>query len=520
MKKGYIRYDRKENFMRYLIASIIGAVIGYTTNWLAIKMLFRPYKEKVLFGFKIPFTPGVIPKEKDRIANSVGETIGKHLLTRETIVSALCSDKVKVHLKRWIKSRYTESKLRDASLEEKLKSSFEYNYEKIINKIENIAAYFIIRNMRSVEFREYISGIILDYINDLLEADPKTLLQQKQFLDFKEAAIENIGKYLSSQEFSEYAQSYLAKYIEEFTSCDKTIEEVVPDFLTDTIKGHIYNSRGYICNLIKGMLEEPHFEYKMKEIIVKIIDTKVNRFMALFINKDIMYEKIHISLKEYLSEDDSQRGIAKLINKMIDKILKNKLEDIIGNFKEEEKAEAVLLGSAFISENILNIELVKELSDHIEKKIFEYHCYKEIIVVFDEHYSEKLQWCVKKIVGNIVSGEAFEEKVHNFAKISLEYFLKQPLSVIINFEDTILTDVISSSAGDMFDRFIQREAAELIELLNIPRIVEDKINAFELEEVEKIILDVSRKELSSITWLGAILGAILGLLSPVLASLY
>ncbi len=48
----------------YIIGALIGAVIGYITNWLAIKMLFRPREAKYIFGMKLPFTPGLIPKEK------------------------------------------------------------------------------------------------------------------------------------------------------------------------------------------------------------------------------------------------------------------------------------------------------------------------------------------------------------------------------------------------------------------------------------------------------------------------
>ena len=50
--------------MKLIIPIIVGAIIGYFTNWLAIKMLFRPHYEKKIFGIKIPFTPGLIPKEK------------------------------------------------------------------------------------------------------------------------------------------------------------------------------------------------------------------------------------------------------------------------------------------------------------------------------------------------------------------------------------------------------------------------------------------------------------------------
>ena len=48
--------------LKMLSAPLLGALIGYITNWLAVKMLFRPREAKYLFGHRIPFTPGVIPK--------------------------------------------------------------------------------------------------------------------------------------------------------------------------------------------------------------------------------------------------------------------------------------------------------------------------------------------------------------------------------------------------------------------------------------------------------------------------
>ena len=51
----------------YFIAPLLGGLIGYITNDIAIRMLFRPHKAKYLFGIHIPFTPGIIPKEKGRI---------------------------------------------------------------------------------------------------------------------------------------------------------------------------------------------------------------------------------------------------------------------------------------------------------------------------------------------------------------------------------------------------------------------------------------------------------------------
>ena len=72
----------------------------------------------------------------------------------------------------------------------------------------------------------------------------------------------------------------------------------------------------------------------------------------------------------------------------------------------------------------------------------------------------------------------------------------------------------------IFDRFAREELPQIIEVFHISKIVEDKINSFEVDFVEDLILQIARKELMAITWLGAALGGIMGLLSPLLQMLY
>lgn len=78
----------------YLIGPAVGAVIGYITNDIAIRMLFRPHEAKYFMGFHIPFTPGIIPKEKSRIAASIGKAVSENLMNREVLEKSLLSDEM------------------------------------------------------------------------------------------------------------------------------------------------------------------------------------------------------------------------------------------------------------------------------------------------------------------------------------------------------------------------------------------------------------------------------------------
>jgi len=74
------------NFITILILTIVGGLIGWITNILAIKLMFRPIKP-----IKIPILNieilGLIPKRKNEIASNIGEVISNELLSIDDILN-------------------------------------------------------------------------------------------------------------------------------------------------------------------------------------------------------------------------------------------------------------------------------------------------------------------------------------------------------------------------------------------------------------------------------------------------
>jgi len=78
--------------LRIIAGPVIGALIGYLTNFIAVKMLFYPRKEIRLFGRRLPLTPGAIPRGRARLATSIGAVVQNNLLTREAVETRLLSE--------------------------------------------------------------------------------------------------------------------------------------------------------------------------------------------------------------------------------------------------------------------------------------------------------------------------------------------------------------------------------------------------------------------------------------------
>jgi uncharacterized membrane protein YheB (UPF0754 family) len=82
-------------------------VIGYVTNAVAIKMLFRPLAEVRVFGIRLPFTPGILPRQRHKLAENIGAIVEQQLLTPEILVARLRQEDVRDKLKDTV-AGYTE----------------------------------------------------------------------------------------------------------------------------------------------------------------------------------------------------------------------------------------------------------------------------------------------------------------------------------------------------------------------------------------------------------------------------
>lgn len=145
----------------------IGAMIGWITNYIAIKMLFRPYKEMNFLFFKIQ---GLIPKRRSEIAVSIADTVQKELISLKDITSSLNADELEEKMGTVI----------DKILEEKLESEITKKFpmlamflsDEIINKIKSMIKTSILENKET----------IIDMFTSYLE----------EKVDFKKIIIENV----------------------------------------------------------------------------------------------------------------------------------------------------------------------------------------------------------------------------------------------------------------------------------------------------------------------------------------
>ena len=266
--------------LQVIAAPVIGGIIGLITNGLAIKMLFRPYKEIYIGKFRLPFTPGLIPKEKNRIAAAIGKIIGNELLNSETLGKALCSDEMQNAFYRKYENiaeqlKENDKLLKDVLEEKGFSDSIEGVKENITQKAGVSIANKLIEQNVSMTILDYGVEEVLKNLNPMLRGMASGAIEAaKMPLSVK---IDN----LILEKCPEYVEEYLGSGYEEWM--DKPVSEV-----TKQLEEKFPRLKYQIWIVYETFMDKKSENFIQELNIPKVVEEKINEFDMAELEKMIM----------------------------------------------------------------------------------------------------------------------------------------------------------------------------------------------------------------------------------------
>lgn len=484
--------------MKFIIPMIVGSIIGYFTNWLAIKMLFRPHEERRIFGVRVPFTPGLIPKERYRISESIGKAVGEHLLTPEKITEVLSSKETRKNIKDWINININKLKENQNSLLDILDKLKIYNYHKTIGKLEEKIVDSVILKLKSKSFKKEI----VDY------------LEYNVYEKYKYLAWENIhikGKeFLNGISNSEELKLIIIEDIQERLEALKydhrILREIISEETLDNIYKSINGNRGNIIRSLRNFLHDPDLEKRLKFSIEVLINKNISKFITMFLDSETIANKVFDIIDKYINSEDAEEMALFVIKNSLDKIINIELSRLTNNILKlisENKIEDVadlILNQLSMEDN--QNKIIEVLVHNIQSK--------------DKEIKEGLLNFVNQNLEQGLESSEFRQTLFKIMDISINNLFNRSISSLLKGVNEDIVNKTTNFIGEIIHRFGHDPLMEIINLFDISSIVEEQINSFDVEYTESLILDIAEKELKAITWLGALLGAIMGLISPLL----
>lgn len=385
---------------------LVGAVIGYSTNWLAIKMLFKPHEAKYIGKFRIPFTPGLIPKERERIAGSLGTAVGEKLLTEEVISKELLDERIISHIKSFVVSGLLDQDLSIRDIMEKILGD---DYAMIVSKIAKDISSYASERLKDDSFKTAIGSGIRSFLSERYPHNTRleTLLPESTFYELNEL---------------------------------------------------LFSHKDSISQFIINESRQESVVIRLKQVVSQLLMEKVGALGAMFVNPDDIAASILDYAEQTVKEEEVQRAL-------IDSLLKGVEQS----------------GSLVLSEVI---------------PIGQY----DAIMTGAERYASA---AVADITAKLDLQPMIDEAVN--------HFLEQKIHLT-----RVQKEQIEAQVEQLYVNFVKANIGTFLETFELKAIVESEVNAFSVGDIEKLIFTIVDKELKAITWFGALLGFIMGLVMIVL----
>lgn len=274
-----------------IVTPLIGAGIGYVTNYIAVKMLFRPLKPVKIGNFQLPFTPGIIPKEKDRLAKGISDIVGERLVTKEAIEQMLLSQEVKVALQRKISSFLDSDTTLESFLNQHLSNE---KVEKLKTNITDNTSSHIAETLKESNLGTMLSNEIIQSIKDYLKGgflammlnDSILLPIGEQIANRINDFIEKNGEHLikphvekEAEHIIEYTPSDLKSLL---TQYEISLEDIIYELYEKTVRENLNDILSLIN--VQKIAEEQIQKMdvlELEELILTVMKKELNAIVNL-----------------------------------------------------------------------------------------------------------------------------------------------------------------------------------------------------------------------------------------------
>ncbi len=460
-------------WLKYLSSALLYGGVGWLTNVLAIWMIFHPYQEKRVASAKLPFTPGVVAKNKGRFALSMGDFVEKELLKANSAAELIEENREEIVNNSLEFCKKDNFQFLFKLLKENDQITAEMLYNLIKKKITSLDSKELkLVNDKSNLFLEKIIKRNLknrDYNNEIL----KLLEEQKLKIEFPEIKIfdsADIGT-LSSLAAGNYSISLSSARFKKIIR-DRSLFPVFKHFIPLIFNKNInFNSKDSALNLFR----------ENKNTILKIIKD------WLYSKEELTAKKVNFKKDELLEVEKEKKGgilkntlisgalfmadLDEFVDAVIKRIFNDKLPDF---FSDKDSALIKELDNFALNfqkikiESLENNAIAETTADFIQsekgQKLINKVIYlseEEIEEILDQLINEeqkkllslKLSISDKKLKGFITEHLTLEQKLNILLEMKNmvnENNLKRELTHIIkNNKFTELNDEINTFIGDL-----------------------------------------------------------------------
>ena len=503
---------------------VVATIHGYVAAWMAIWMLFHPYKPVKLLGLTI-WPQGMIPRHREKLAQSIGNAVGNELVSQETVFNALFETSfLKNKIDSFVES-YTRELLSTVypSFLEALPSEARAQILDTISGLQYRLAEYIAAMLKSEETADAIRAFVDRQVKDLLARRVEEILSDDAFTHIRDFVESRCRLLVNAEGFERKVHEFVSERLDDLARSSATLGETFTPETIAFIKERIDSQVPPIVHHLADIATSENTQKQIGALIKREVDDyyeHLSLIKKIFISRDRVHREVDElvnktlprRIEEYLRGPAFEQEAEAFLNATIDKVLAQPLQALIGQI-DSQKFDSI---KDQLANRILELAKSEELTNSIATYVTE---------ALDRLRPQTLSSALQHIDADIV------QRATHFLTTSLLGLLarddtSRTINAILGSQiERLMIAPIGRLGDHVSEESIKRASEALVERITIAArerlptaiaefdvgsMVRKKVSEYPLEKLEALVLSVAQQHLKKIEIFGAIIGLFIG----------
>ena len=523
----------------WILPPLLGAIIGYVTNRIAIKMLFRPLNPKRILGVRVPLTPGVIPRNRFDLARNIGRMVSEQLLSPQALREQLDTPDFRDSMARWIGERRRALMQRPISMPgsnggrphpnpppEGEGTQGSRANEGGATFPEELLEEMLAAFLKSPQCAGMVRSLAEQVAEGVGGKRISEIISAEQLADFVHGSVLPA---LRNQELGNTASELVNNWLREQFNQNKRLKEYLTPENLEALQALIRNNLPTATLLIFNWLRQPDMSEKLVKIGQDMVEETVSH--------QSLMTRVILSISG--KKEEAIRDMPNIVSRMV-----NDAEQAL----KAPEMQSLISDAVGVALERISGRRIKWLIGHNEQTIY-WMADRATRQAFTA-LAETSEARVREAAGRFYEKNS-ESTLGEMAERTLGVQMAAVSGVTANLMMNYLTapetpghitgmarrlgansdgegdsvtleslvpisdetaDRLDGYLGEQVIGFLSDQLPELSGILDVEAMVTDRINSFDVKEVEGLVMSISGRHLRWINWFGAGLGAIIGLI--------
>lgn len=503
---------------------VVATIHGFGAAWLAIWMLFHPYKAVKLFGITI-WPQGMIPRHREKLAQSIGNAVGNELVSQQTVFDAMFETSFFQRKVEDFVGGYTNELLSRVypSFIDALPSQARAPILDTISALQYRLAEYIAEMLRSEETAEAIERFIDKQIDELLERNFGDLIDSRsvdQLLDFVQQRLQG---FISNESFEQRVGEFVSGRLDDLSQSNATLAETVTPDTIAFIKRRIDQEVPPIVHHLADIATSQTTRKQIGALIKLEVDQyyeQLSLFKKIFVSRerihrevdDLVNKTLPKRIEEYLRGEAFEQEAEAFLNSTIDNVMNRPLSQLIGQFEAGKFDELKAQVTARLVEILRSETLSTSVSSHFSEAIdrLRPQSLGTVLEQVNPQSAEHVKQLLTRSLLSLLSREDTARTINAILSAQIERLLIAPIGRLGDHVSTGAMERASSALVERITLAARERLPVAIAEFDVGGLVRRKVSDYPIEKLEALVLSVAQQHLKTIELFGAIIGFFIG----------